>query len=491
MKAHRLTQLRGRRHRGGSRRLPAVNPKPTESSPSGSALPLAQLLEHAARAVAQVRAGRSLTEALTATPAAARGGAQALSFLALRHLGRALWLREQWVKKPPEALHDALLLSALALLSLPADEAPYAAHTLVNQAVLAARRLSKPGSPFSGLLNAVLRRCLREAAQWQHSLAALPEGHTARSQHPPWWVQRLQADWPEHSQAVLHAAQQMAPMTLRVRAPAAEQAQARERYLQRLQGMGLSARACGPQALMLDKALPVEKLPGFAQGEVSVQDAAAQRAAPLLLGLGEQARAAGLAPLPPGARVLDACAAPGGKTVHLLELADVRLLALDRDPQRLQRVGENLARGAVQAQLLAADAGSPASWWDGQPFDAILLDAPCSASGIVRRHPDVRWLRRPSDIEALAREQARLLDALWPLLAPGGRLLYCTCSVFKAEGREQIDAFLQRRQPQSDVLEWPSPGHLLPMADNAQLPAQAAFEDGFFYALLQKVRPAS
>jgi 16S rRNA (cytosine967-C5)-methyltransferase len=187
--------------------------------------------------------------------------------------------------------------------------------------------------------------------------------------------------------------------------------------------------------------------------------------------------------------VLDACAAPGGKTAHLLELADLDVLALDSDPARLTRVHETLARVGLQARTVAADAGATVTWWDGQAFDAILLDAPCSAAGIVRRHPDVRWLRRATDIAVLAATQARLLDALWPLLKPGGRLLYCTCSVFKAEGQDQIDAFLQR-QPEARVAASPaSPGHLLPLPDNdMERPAHefSAAADGFFYALIEK-----
>jgi 16S rRNA (cytosine967-C5)-methyltransferase len=210
-----------------------------------------------------------------------------------------------------------------------------------------------------------------------------------------------------------------------------------------------------------------------------VQDAAAQLAAPLLVGAG----------LRPGARVLDACAAPGGKTAHLLEIADLEVLALDSDAARLARVTETLGRLKLSARTVVADAADPSAWWDGQPFDAILLDAPCSASGIVRRHPDVRWLRRESDIDALARTQARLLDALWPLLRPGARLLYCTCSVFKAEGQDQIDAFLQRHGDAAIPSQPPSPGHLLPLPDNrigSPAHGSGAASDGFFYALIEK-----
>jgi 16S rRNA (cytosine967-C5)-methyltransferase len=235
----------------------------------------------------------------------------------------------------------------------------------------------------------------------------------------------------------------------------------------------------------------VGALPGFEQGEVSVQDVAAQLAAPLLLG-----QTAGLAnrggqdltPLPPQARVLDACAAPGGKTAHLLELVpQLCLLALDADGERLARVQDALSRLGLAATLKAADGRQPAAWWDGEPFDAILLDAPCSASGIVRRHPDVRWLRRAGDIAQLAQIQAQLLEALWPLLKPGGRLVYATCSVFKAEGQDQVDAFLQRH-PEARSLAVPGvTGHLLPLPDNGAHPGDgAAMVDGFFYALLIK-----
>jgi 16S rRNA (cytosine967-C5)-methyltransferase len=237
----------------------------------------------------------------------------------------------------------------------------------------------------------------------------------------------------------------------------------------------------------------VAQLPGFAEGEVSVQDAAAQRAAPLLVGAGAPPDvASGQAPdgagrLRPGARVLDACAAPGGKTAHLLELADLEVLALDADPLRLARVQDNLTRLRLHATLRAGDARQPATWWDGRPFDAILLDAPCTASGIVRRHPDVRWLRRADDVGALARVQAQLLDALWPLLARGGRLLYATCSIFRAEGGQQIDAFLQRCAAGTARLLPESPGHLLPLADNPAQGARAiASHDGFYYALIEK-----
>jgi len=333
----------------------------------------------------------------------------------------------------------------------------------------------------------VLRRFLRERTEL---LAALASDEVARHNHPGWWIRRLKQDWPEHWQAILAANQAQPPLTLRANtrhgSPAA--------YRDRLVAAGLLPADApspalptplGPAPIVLPRAVPVGQLPGFAEGDASVQDASAQWAAPLLLQAGD-------AVLPAGARILDACAAPGGKTAHLLELGDFEVTALDADPQRLQRIGDTLGRLGLRAETVAADASRPADWWDGRAFDAILLDAPCSASGIVRRHPDVRWLRRESDITALARTQDAILDALWPLLKPGGHLLYCTCSVLRAEGEDRIDAFLQRT-PLAQRL--PAPGHILPVVEYPKavsprpsgppdLPADPG--DGFFYALLAK-----
>jgi 16S rRNA (cytosine967-C5)-methyltransferase len=230
------------------------------------------------------------------------------------------------------------------------------------------------------------------------------------------------------------------------------------------------------QAVLLDRAVPVQRLPGFAEGQVSVQDLAAQWAAPLLLEL--------LGARSPRPRVLDACAAPGGKTAHLLELAKLDLWALDRDPERLEKVNETLARLHLKAHTLAADASDPHAWWDGQCFDAILLDAPCSASGIVRRHPDIRWLRRPEDIRALQKTQRELLHQLWPLLKPEGLLLYATCSVFKAEGQDVIHDFLSHT-PEAQPCH-PALGYLLPGLPDTQHQLSSP-GDGFFYSLLRKI----
>jgi 16S rRNA (cytosine967-C5)-methyltransferase len=425
-------------------------------------LALSQLLAHSADMVQGVQAGRSLTELIATVPAAARAGTQALSFETLRRLGAAQAVQAIVAPKAPPREVSALLLTAIALL-WPREKPLYADHTLVDQAVHAARQRTPAAA---GFINAVLRRFLREREALVAAAARTPMG---RFNHPPWWIDRLKQDWPAQWTALLAEANRHPPMTLRVNARRTTAGA----YAQRVAG-----QVIGEHALLLDAPLPVHELPGFAEGDVSVQDAAAQRAAPLLIG-------AGLPTLPKGARVLDACAAPGGKTAHLLEVADLDMLALDSDAMRLTRVQQTLDRLHLKATLRAGDARVPQTWWDGHPFDAILLDAPCSASGIVRRHPDIRWLRRPQDITTLARLQAEMLDALWPLLAPGGRLLYATCSVFKAEGQAQIDAFLQRRGPTEARLDPASPGYLLPLPENG-LAGPMPPADGFFYALLHK-----
>jgi len=437
----------------------------------GQSAALWRLLQATAAAVQATRQGRSLTAQLESVPADLRPGVQALSFQVLRQLGRATALRQLLASKTPPPAVDALLCSALALCWNDSESA-YPIHTLVNQAVEAARQ-QRSTQAQSGFVNACLRRFMRE----REALVLRTEADLqAKWNHPLWWVERLKVDHPSNWQALLSLAQKPAPMTLRVntrhRSVAAYQAQ--------LDEMGVPSQAVGAQGLQLSKALPVHQLPGFSAGHVSVQDAAAQLAAPLLM-----------QEMDPGAawRILDACAAPGGKTGHLLELYPrAHVLALDVDASRCERIHQNLQRLGVQAQVLAADAGQPSTWWDGQLMDAILLDAPCTASGIVRRHPDVRWLRRPTDSGQLAKTQATLLKALWPLLKPGGRLLYCTCSVFKAEGEEGVQAFLQRN---TDALLRPSPGHLIPGLPPAGLPVDhnpLGEHDGFYYALLEKRR---
>jgi 16S rRNA (cytosine967-C5)-methyltransferase len=445
-----------------------------------------QQLSACAQAVMGVRKGQSLNDALAACPGALRPGVQALSFQVMRQMGLGEGLKAALVDRPPAPWVDALLVSTLAL----ACGDLYPAHTLVSQTVEACKRGSKSQQAAAGLVNAVLRRFLREQATL---LAQVGEQARAQHNHPDWWIQRLQRDWPDHWAALLAHNQHAAPMSLRVN----RHQDSRASYLQALQAAGVldaanahtTRAAADPRwqawlddsAIVLPRAVPVGQLPGFDTGRASVQDVAAQLAAHLLVqGPDTPDRPWSLAP---GARVLDACAAPGGKTAHLLELADLDVLALDSDAERLKRVHDTLQRLGLQARTQAADASRPAEWWNGQHFDAILLDAPCSASGIVRRHPDVRWLRRDSDIAALARIQDALLDALWPLLKPGGRLLYCTCSLFKQEGQDRIDAFLQR-QPQARLLA--SPGHMLPVVEYPEPFAAPASErgDGFYYALL-------
>ena len=429
--------------------------------------PLARLLDQTADAVAAVRAGRSLTDALLRCPIELRPGTQSLAFHVLRWWGGAVAARELMAPKAPPPPVDALLVSALALL-WPDSEPPYAEHTLVDQAVQATNQRTPAAASF---VNAVLRRFLRERDALVAAACRQPE---AAYSHPLWWIERVRQDWPAQWQALLRMANQQPPMVLRVNARRSSAAA----YAQRLAGQGRKACAVGPQAVWLAKPCPVTELPGFADGEVSVQDLSAQRAAPLLLG--------GTQPLQHGARVLDACAAPGGKTAHLLELAELDLLALDSDPRRLTRVQDTLSRLQLRATLLSADARDVGRWWDGRPFDAVLLDAPCTASGIVRRHPDVRWLRRPDDVEASARVQAELLEALWPLLAEGGRLLYATCSIFRREGQQQIDAFLQRHAAEGALLDPASPGHLSGLPDNQHAATPQSTGDGFYYALIHK-----
>ena len=434
-------------------------------------IPLWRQLQQVARMTHAVMGGQSLTALLETVPANLRPGVQALSFHALRHWGAARAVRVLLAAKAPSAAVDALLCSALSLL-LDESQQLYPEHTVVSQAVEAARREHK-WMRQAGFINACLRRFVRERADLMDEITGIP---VAVWNHPQWWVDQIQADHPAHKSALLGMAQHAPPMTLRVNLHKTNVATT----LARLQEQGLGGKAVGVCGIQLERPVPVSQLPGFAQGEVSVQDAAAQIAAPLLLGGRTQD------PL----RVLDACAAPGGKTGHLLEWAPLaQVLALDVDAQRAQKIEQNLQRLQVQAQVHVADAAEPTTWWDGQLFDAIMLDAPCSASGIVRRHPDVRWLRRASDIPKLATLQAKLLDVLWPLLKPGGRMVYCTCSVFKAEGENNVHAFLKRN---TQAVLLPSPGHLIPGEAAKNLPVvdnQLGEHDGFYYALLHKPAP--
>ncbi|MDB5850619.1 MAG: rRNA ((967)-C(5))-methyltransferase [Rhodoferax sp.] len=437
---------------------------------SGQPIPLWRQLQATASVLMAVRQGASATPSLAAVDAPLRPGVQSLVFHALRHLGRAEVLRSLLANRPPAPKVDALLCLALAL-AWRVEDAPYEAFTLVNQTVEAANR--GPAKAQASFINACLRRFLRE----RDELVAISERDpVAVWNHPRWWIQRLRTEQPAHWQAVLGANNQHAPMTLRVN----RRNTTVDHFLQTLAALDIAATPVATSGVQLGKAHPVQAIPGFDAGAFSVQDAAAQLAAPLLLRELDTRQ-----PL----RLLDACAAPGGKTAHLLELADApgtHVTALDIDGKRCERIHQTLQRLGLQAEVVAADAARPDSWWNGLLFDGILLDAPCTASGIVRRHPDVRWLRRESDIAQLAGIQATLLARLWPLLRPGGRMVYCTCSVFQAEGREQIETFLTRH---TDAILKPSPGHLMPQngVDCATFPDNPLGDnDGFFYALLEK-----
>ncbi len=385
-----------------------------------------------------------------------RGALQDIVYGSLRQLGRLdVWL-EALLERP---LTDPQLgwLLRVALYQLAYTRAP--AHAVVHNAVTAA------GEGWRrGLANAVLRNFQRRRAELEKMVDDTPHG---RWSHPGWWIEKLQAEHPAHWQTILGAGLQHPPFTLRVNARWGDAA----KYLQLLTEADLPARQTGVDAVTLDKAVSVHSLPGFDQGWVSVQDAGAQWAARLL-------------DAQPGERVLDACAAPGGKTGHILERIapdanPIMLSALDIDATRLARVQENLDRLHLEADLIEGDAAHPEAWWDGQLFDRILADVPCSASGVVRRNPDIKWLRRPEDIAQFAAQQAVMLEALWPLLASGGTLLYATCSIFNAENDGQVQAFMARHA--EDAVRCPLPE---PLSDGSLLPD--AEHDGFFYALLRK-----
>lgn len=434
----------------------------------GEPVPLWRQLNATAAVILAVRDGASGTAAIDGMPTELRAGVQALAFHVWRNLGRAEALRRKLANRLPPPAADALLCVALALAWNAAD-APYDTFTLVNQAVEAAKRATSTKAQ-ANFLNACLRRFLRER---DALVAATDADPVARWNHPAWWIKQVQHDHPKDWREILEAANRHAPMALRVNIRKTSLAD----YLSALAQAGIGARATEGGAVLLEHAVAVQHLPGFEQGLVSVQDAAAQMAAPLLLHGLTQKR---------DLHILDACAAPGGKTGHLLEITDGQVVALEVDAKRAVRIDQNLTRLGLQARVVTADAARPQDWWDGQLFDAILLDAPCTASGIVRRHPDVRWLRRPSDIGQLAELQKRMLQTLWVLLRPGGRLLYCTCSLFLAEGSGQVQTFLTHN---TDAVLLPSPGHLLPRSvakDGAVPDNEPCDHDGFYFALLEK-----
>ena len=415
--------------------------------------PLSHTLAAASRVVARVLGGASLTAVLDEDArGASRPAVQDLAYGTLRDYGAPEAMLAMLARKPiPDRAVRALLLCALHALR----HERRAPHTVVDEAVTACAELGHAAA--RGFVNALLRNFLRR----REALEAEARGSEAACfGYPAWWIARVRRAHPEAWEAALAAGNTRPAMTLRVNRRKLSVAA----YLAKLAALGIDARRVGVVAVRLSQPRGVDALPGFAEGEVSVQDAGAQLAAPLL-------------DVRSGMRVLDACAAPGGKSVHLLELADLDLLALDHDAERAPRIGATLERVGLAAQVRVADAGDPNRWWDGKPFDRVLLDVPCSASGVVRRHPDIKWLRREADLDGFAREQSRLLAALWQLLVPGGKLLYATCSVFPEENGAVIDAFLARRDDARRLLP---PG----LGDGQLLPDDE--HDGFFYALLEK-----
>lgn len=417
----------------------------------------------AAQAIAPVLAGRgslsdSLPPALAACRPEDRGLLQALCFTAVRHALYYRALLKPLLAKSPEPVIEALLLLGLAQLR----ELRVPDHAAIGETVEAARQLGR--AKLTGLLNAVLRRYQREQPALEAGAQSL------RHAHPDWLVQQLRRDWGDAAAAILAANNSEAPLTLRVNRLKIS----RESYQDLLETDKVSFAVCAhaPAGLRVEGVGDVRKLPGFEEGLFSVQDEAAQLAAELL-----GAR--------PGQRVLDACAAPGGKTAHILERTpDCQLLAIDSDDRRNARIHENLARLQLKADVRTADAGVTASWWDGKPFDRILLDAPCTATGVIRRHPDIKLLRRPGDVAQTVAQQQRLLEALWPLLAKGGRLLYATCSVLKAENEVQVRDFLAKHADAREVALSVQAGEARP--HGRQLLPQPGGHDGFFYALLEK-----
>jgi 16S rRNA (cytosine967-C5)-methyltransferase len=420
--------------------------------------PLAEALLAAARLIAAVIAGRNFDLALMRAELSGslRAATMDLAYTTLRAFGRGDFLLGLLLAKPlKDRTLRGLLLAALARL----EAHPEDAHTTVDQAVTAAARLAQ--GQFKGLVNGVLRNFLRR----REALLALADADpVARWQHPAWWIERLRRDHPQHWQDILAAGNTHPPLCLRV----SNRRVASADFLDRLRQAGIAARALDQAAILLDRPLPVERIPGFAEGLCSVQDRGAQAAA-------------GLLDVADGMRVLDACAAPGGKTAHLLETASIDLTALDVDAVRAFRISDNLRRLGLAATVKVADARAVDDWWDGRPFDRILADVPCSASGVARRHPDAKWLRRESDIAGFATAQQAIVDALWRTLAPGGKMLYASCSVFAEENARQVAAFVDR---QADARRLPTCGTTHGDAQLQLLPD--AEHDGFYYALLQK-----
>jgi len=390
---------------------------------------------------------------------------QEMAYGTLRWFHQLDAIARQFLAKPlkpkDQDVHALLLLGLYQLRHMRT-----ATHAAVTETVEAAEALKKPWA--KNLLNACLRAYLREPEQAD---AAVAGDVSVKYSYPVWLVREIRQHYPENWEAILGASNERPPMALRVNL----QKNTRAQYRARLSAAGLAAQPAdiADSAVVLETPVPVTDLPGFAQGEVSVQDVAAQMAAILL-----EAKA--------GERVLDACAAPGGKTGHILERTPglAELVALDQNPERVALIAQNLARLGLSAQTLTADAGVPADWWDGRVFDRILLDAPCSATGVIRRHPDIKVRRKPDDLQKLVETQARLLDRLWPLLKPGGKLLYVTCSILPAENENQMQAFVAHHTDAAASLLPLSAG--LPRAIGRQILPGEQGMDGFYYACIDK-----
>ncbi|WP_448653574.1 16S rRNA (cytosine(967)-C(5))-methyltransferase RsmB [Pseudomonas fluorescens] len=428
----------------------------------------------AAKALAAVLNGKaslnsSLPTQLDKVEDRDRGFTQDLAFGTARWQPRLSALAAKLLQKPFKAADadvEALLL--VGLYQLLYTRVP--AHAAIGETVGCADKLKKPWA--KALLNAVLRRAQRES---EALLAELEHDPVVRTAHPRWLQKSLKAFWPEQWEAICAANNAHPPMILRVN----RRHHSRDAYLQLLTDAGINATPCvySVDGIVLEAATDVRALPGFAEGWVSVQDEAAQLAADLL-------------DLAPGQRVLDACCAPGGKTCHILEVEKdlAGVVAVDLEAKRLVRVRENLARLGLSAELIAADGRDTATWWDGNPFQRILLDAPCSATGVIRRHPDIKLTRQPDDIAALAVLQGELLDALWPTLEVGGILLYATCSTLPTENTEVIEAFLARTRGARELDLATAAG--LKQPHGRQLLAQEGGHDGFYYAKLIKIAAA-
>lgn len=410
----------------------------------------------ASQVIAAVLEGASLSDAIerhlrAIPPGPSRSAIHDLSYQTLRDFGWVHFIVGALVERPPSpAVVVALLYVALS--DLQRDERSY---VVVDQAVRAVRLLGCHNA--AGFVNGVLRNYVRRVDALSE---AARENAIATWRHPDWWIAEIRTTYPHDWESILAAGNQHPPMTLRVN----QRRVAVAAYMAMLEAGGHPARHLGDAAIRLDKPQSVTAIPGFEQGLVSIQDSGAQRAAIYL------------SPLP-GQRVLDACAAPGGKTAHILETVDCDLTAIDIDARRCQRITANLQRLGLHAKVLPGDATVIGEWWDGKPFDRILADAPCSASGIVRRRPDIKWHRRARDISKYAATQAEMLNTLWQVLAPGGKLLYSTCSLFHWENGACIERFINaNRDARAIELTVLRHGQLLPSDDN----------DGFFYALLEK-----